>query len=295
MTRTGQAAIDYARGRVGPNAMPASGYCLAFVRECFAVASYYGSAIDAWNGSNAKHPGDRNPPPAVPLYFKTPSQYDHVVFGGSAGEIITTFNADVRRYTASTSSAAIDAICRDFDGTYLGWTEDINRVTVWAPEPEEDDVTPDEVYTASANAIKDVLRAPEFQGYMRDLPWSHPMTAQVGGEGGWVAGPTPVQGFVADIYSTTVVTGGQVDAISDGVDELKASGVRAWPSTIALILAVAIVAGLVAAIVGKGVHDGVWTGSAALVGGLIGWAVTTLGRRVRGTTTAGPRRPTNAR
>jgi hypothetical protein len=119
--------------------MQASGYCLAFARECFAVPSYYASAIDAWNGSKTKHPGDRNPPPAVPLFFLTPSVYDHVVFGGAVGEIITTFNADVRRYTASSTSAAIDAICRDFQGSYLGWTEDINRVTVWTgstPEPE---------------------------------------------------------------------------------------------------------------------------------------------------------------
>lgn len=140
MTRTGQAAIDYARGRVGPNAMPASGYCLQFVRECFAVGSYYGSAIAAWNNAERKHPGDRNPPPAVPLYFATPSQYDHVVFKGDTGEIITTFNADVRRYTASSTSAVIDAICRDFSGTYQGWAEDINRVTVWTPTPPEEDM-----------------------------------------------------------------------------------------------------------------------------------------------------------
>lgn len=149
MVRTGQAAIDYARSRVGKNAMPASGYCLQFVRECFAVAAYYGSALDAWNGSGTKHPGDRNPPAAVPLFFQTPSVYDHVVFGGATGEIITTFNADVKRYTASSGSAVISAIERDFSGSYLGWTEDINRVRVLDvvpppgpnPIPEDDDMT----------------------------------------------------------------------------------------------------------------------------------------------------------
>lgn len=141
MTRTGQAAIDYARSRVGPNAMPASGYCLQFVRECFAIPAVYASAIDAWNGSKTKHPGDRNPPRAVPLFFTTPSVYDHIVFLGDPGEIITTFNADVRRYTSSTTSGAIDAIIRDFGpGSYLGWTEDLNgyRVLVdsgFAPTP----------------------------------------------------------------------------------------------------------------------------------------------------------------
>lgn len=147
MTRTGQAAIDYARSRVGPNAMPASGYCLQFVRQCFDVPSYYASAIDAWNGSPTKHPGDRNPPPAVPLFFTSPSVYDHVVFGGASGEIITTFNADVRRYTASSTSAAIDMIVRDFGpGQYLGWTEDINRVRVLdvVPPPGPDPITEDD-------------------------------------------------------------------------------------------------------------------------------------------------------
>jgi hypothetical protein len=128
MTRTGQAAIDYARGRVGGTMPEGSGYCLKFVRDCFAVGSCYGSAIDAWNASPTQHPGDRNPPPAVPLYFLTPSVYDHVVFGVSTTEIISTFNADIRQFSG------IADIERQFSGTYLGWTEDINRVTVWTSE-----------------------------------------------------------------------------------------------------------------------------------------------------------------
>jgi hypothetical protein len=127
VTRTGQAAIDYARSRVGTQMPEGSGYCLKFVRDCFAVPSCYPSAIDAWNASPTKHPGDRNPPPAVPLYFLTPSVYDHVVFCVSTTEIISTFNADIRRFSG------ISDIERQFSGSYLGWTEDINRVTVWTP------------------------------------------------------------------------------------------------------------------------------------------------------------------
>jgi hypothetical protein len=151
VTRTGQGAIDYARSRVGngpppPHGMAASGYCLAFVRECFDVGSYYASAIDAWNGAPDKHPGDRNPPPAVPLFFLSPSPYDHVVFGGATGEVETTFNDDVRRYQAGSGPAVIAEIERDFEGSYLGWTESINGVRVYAPAPpeEDDDMTPEE-------------------------------------------------------------------------------------------------------------------------------------------------------
>jgi hypothetical protein len=124
MTRTGDEAIAYARSRVG-GTMPASGYCLQFVRQCFDVGSYYASAIDAWNGAPDQHPGDRNPPPAVPLFFATPSVYDHVTFCASTSEVISTFNADIRSFSGI---ASIEA---NFNGTYLGWTESINGVTVY--------------------------------------------------------------------------------------------------------------------------------------------------------------------
>lgn len=139
MTRTGQAAIDYARSRVGGE-MPAAGYCLQFVRQCFDIASYYGSAIDAWNGCRAPHPGDRNPPPAVPVWFRTPSVYDHVAFFVGPNEVISTFNEDIRSFNG------LADIERQFSGTYLGWGEDLNTVTVWTPDvtpeppPEEDDM-----------------------------------------------------------------------------------------------------------------------------------------------------------
>lgn len=126
MTRTGDEAISYARSRVG-GTMAASGYCLQFVRQCFDVGSYYASAIDAWNGAPDKHPGDRDPPPAVPLFFATPSAYDHVTFCAAQGgaEIISTFNADIRSF------GSISSIEANFTGTYLGWTESINGVVIW--------------------------------------------------------------------------------------------------------------------------------------------------------------------
>jgi hypothetical protein len=121
MTRTGQAAIDYARAQTS---MAQSGMCLQFTRECFAVPALYGSAVDAGYACNAKHPGDWSPPPATPVWFRSPSIYDHVCFYVSASEVISTYNADVRTYSS------LRDVEVKFDAQYVGWGEDINEVHI---------------------------------------------------------------------------------------------------------------------------------------------------------------------
>ncbi len=124
-SRIGDAAIDYARGRVGTQ-MPAAGYCLQFTRQCFNIPSKYASAIDAWNAAQTRRSGDRYPPKAVPVWFRTPSVYDHVAFWCGSDRIVTTFNADIREYSGN----AIARVERDFNGTYLGWAYDLNAYSV---------------------------------------------------------------------------------------------------------------------------------------------------------------------
>ena len=135
MTRTGQAATDYAMSRVGhgpppPAGMSEAGMCLQYVRQNFDIAPLYASAIDAWNACASPHPGDRNPPAHVPAWFLSPSIYDHVAHHAGGGAYVTTFNDDVRFYPGPNG---IDAICRDFDASWLGWGEDINGVRVYVP------------------------------------------------------------------------------------------------------------------------------------------------------------------
>lgn len=134
MTRVGQEAIDYARGRVGTT-MPDSGLCLQFTRQNFDVASLYYSARDAGLAAQVPHPGDRNPPPAVPVYFLTPSVYDHVAFFVSSSEVISTWNAEIRRFSG------ISDVERQFGGTFVGWAEDINAVRVYASGVTPPDAT----------------------------------------------------------------------------------------------------------------------------------------------------------
>ena len=59
------------------------------------------------------------------------------MFGGDPGEIITTFNDDVRRYTGPDVIAQIDYATSTAPTS--GWCEDINTVRVYTP-PEDDDV-----------------------------------------------------------------------------------------------------------------------------------------------------------
>jgi hypothetical protein len=145
--RTGQAAIDAALARVG-GTMPASGYCLAFTREPFAIPALYASAIDAWNAATEPHPDDRFPPPGVPVWFWSSSIYRHVAFHVGGGQIVTTHNADIRLYPS------IDAMEGPF-GPYMGWAyDDLNDrdVTPTTTPPEDDLPTPADVWAAAPTA-----------------------------------------------------------------------------------------------------------------------------------------------
>lgn len=125
--RTGEAAADYAQSRIGSNAMPDDGLCLQMTRQNYPVDSYYYSAIDAWNAAQYPHPDDRNIPVGVPVWFWSDSVYRHVAIHVGDGNFhVTTFNDDIRQYSM--------ADMENIYGPYLGWAEDLNRVTVWTGE-----------------------------------------------------------------------------------------------------------------------------------------------------------------
>lgn len=102
-----------------------SGMCQKFVREkCWQVPSLYGSAIDAWNGADQKHPDDRTPPVGAPCYYRG-NQYGHVVIATGGGK--------VARSTDCTSTNDISEVDVSWFETnwgyeYLGWTGDLNGV-----------------------------------------------------------------------------------------------------------------------------------------------------------------------
>lgn len=144
--RVGEAAIAEARRRSG-GSMPASGYCLQFVREVFGVPAIYGSAVEAARACDAPHPGDRHPPPGSPVWFWSSSQYDHIAFLVSEHEVVSTWNAEIRTFNGLSGIEAAfsnsTAPC-----VYAGWGEHLNEHIVWvpgtgpAPEEEDDDMRP---------------------------------------------------------------------------------------------------------------------------------------------------------
>ena len=121
------------------------GYCQKYVRDpCWRVPSLYGSAIDAWNGARRRHPGDRNPPAGAPCYYSG-GNYGHAVISVGGGRIRST--------DCPTSGRVNDTDLawpeRTWGYTYLGWTEDLNGVTLPGldptPPPPPEDPMPDTV------------------------------------------------------------------------------------------------------------------------------------------------------
>lgn len=112
------------------------GMCLKYVRgPCWEVGSFYASAIDAWNGSAKKHPGDRHPPAGAPLFYS----------GGTYGHVVIAKGGDRMRSTDCTSSSRVSDADLDWPvdtwgDTYLGWTGDLNGVDL--PLDVEDDDMP---------------------------------------------------------------------------------------------------------------------------------------------------------
>lgn len=143
---TGEQAIARARARVG-GSMPASGYCLQFVREQYGVPAVYGSAVDAARACDAPHPGDRNPPPGVPVWFYSSSVYDHVALYVGPHEVISTYAERIDVFDGIGGIEAAfsnsSAPCR-----FAGWGEHLNEHIVWAPgtgpapDQEEEDMRP---------------------------------------------------------------------------------------------------------------------------------------------------------
>lgn len=112
------------------------GFCLMYVWQAYKAHGARSSqsspnAYDAWLKSGGKHPGDRNPPPGVPVWFgpKRSSAAGDVVISLGGGRVVAT---DWPR-NGVINITTIDARQRQIGRPYLGWTEDILGADVAFP------------------------------------------------------------------------------------------------------------------------------------------------------------------
>lgn len=117
-----------------------SGMCQKFTRVSWEVGSLYGSAIDAWNGADKKHPGDRTPPVGAPCYYR----------GGSYGHAVVSMGGGKIRSTDCWSGGQISEVDLNWPEVhwgydYLGWTGDINGVDLPLGGEDEDEVKDEDI------------------------------------------------------------------------------------------------------------------------------------------------------
>lgn len=133
MARNATAAIEWGRAWVdsAKRAPTRSGdwyqWCLVFVRMCFGVNSRYPSAIAAWENAERRHNVDRGSqvPAGVPVFWRT-GKWGHVALSVGNGYCLSN---DILR-KGEIDVVHIDVITKRWNATLLGWTEDLNGVTV---------------------------------------------------------------------------------------------------------------------------------------------------------------------
>jgi hypothetical protein len=145
------------------------GMCLKWVRTCWEIGSFYGSAIEAWNGAKYKHPGDRNPPKGAPVFYR----------GGSYGHIVIANGGPIRstdcQSSGRVSNAALAWPETAWGDTYLGWTEDLNGVRLpLSTTPPKDDDMPQYDHAVQNKSLK--LKAGEWSGVTWDKVAAGPAT-----------------------------------------------------------------------------------------------------------------------
>lgn len=131
--RTGQAAINWAKAPLPRKGL--GGLCLQFTRQAHNVAPKYGYARLAWQQAKKKHRTSSTAqiPVGVPIFMDKPgSRYGHVALYAGNGRMYTT--------RASTNQTHLDpvALWVSWGWKLLGWTEDLNGVTVYKPPPASD-------------------------------------------------------------------------------------------------------------------------------------------------------------
>ena len=111
--------------------------CYKFTREVFghaAVGDVDGDgdadAVDGWKATKFRHPGDRNPPAGVPVFWSGGRNgYGHAAVSLGNGLIRST-DAGGREIVATVPLKWVED---NWGMKYLGWTEDLGGVKIPLP------------------------------------------------------------------------------------------------------------------------------------------------------------------
>ncbi|XAZ30685.1 hypothetical protein AAHB34_16190 [Paenarthrobacter ureafaciens] len=148
-----------------PNIKCYPGWCLMYVRQAFGLAGLYPSATAGWNAARFKH-RDRNFPPGLwkPVWFKLDKEpLGHVALMAPDGSVYSTSDDTNIPHHHPNLDHLLSYYWR-IGPTYLGWTEDIEGVSVVAAETitlASSTTTPEGDLTMSG--------AEEVKGYVQDL------------------------------------------------------------------------------------------------------------------------------
>lgn len=117
------------------------GYCLECVWEAYerngaSTGLSAGTATEAWYESLGQHPGDRNPPAGVPVWWgpKSSSSAGDVVISLGGGNVVATDWP----YGGQIGICTIDERERQIGRPYLGWTEYIFDQPIAQGEDDDD-------------------------------------------------------------------------------------------------------------------------------------------------------------
>ena len=103
------------------------GMCLKYVHVWLEIPAMYASAAEAWMRARDKHPGDQTAPAGVPVFWTGGSQgYGHIALSVGGGKCRSTDVPSAGRV----ATVEIDWITEHWGQKYMGWTEDLNGVTI---------------------------------------------------------------------------------------------------------------------------------------------------------------------
>lgn len=210
-----------------------AGMCLHYVWQAYkahgaSVSGSWPTAYAAWLSTPGKHPGDRNPPAGVPVWWGRRNG-DGGTPNDRAGDVVISLGGGRVACTdypgwSQTGSCTIAERERQIGRPYLGWTETILGYPIdqaqpasggnATPFPQEDDMA----FDAAEKQHLDIIAENIVQAVAARLPvqvWGFQIDAQTP-DGRNAGVKYPAAGFLASTSATALAARTDISNISAG-------------------------------------------------------------------------------